>query len=77
MPSWQVDGPQETDGPGKVHVLRVLPSQTAPQVPWPGQGPRLPCGAPLTGEQAPTEPATSHASQVPVQAPLQQTPSTQ
>ncbi len=38
---------------------------------------RAPCGAPVTAEQLPTEPGTSHAWHWPPQAALQHTPSTQ
>jgi hypothetical protein len=55
----------------------LVPSHCPAQaVPSPVQAGRPPCGAPVTGVQVPTEPATSQAAQVSVQALLQQTPST-
>jgi hypothetical protein len=56
----------------------TVPLQAPPQlVPPPAQAVRSPCGAPVAGEQVPTDPATSHASHCPSQARSQQTPSTQ
>jgi hypothetical protein len=55
-----------------------VPSQVPPQaVASEAQGARAPCGAPATGLQVPTAPATSQASHCPPQAASQQTPSTQ
>jgi hypothetical protein len=54
------------------------PSQAPPQAdPSEAQAARAPRGAPGTGVQVPTDPATSQASHCPVQAALQQTPSAQ
>ena len=62
---------------GKVHAL-VAPVQAPPQaVPKPAQEVRVPRGWPEgTLAQVPRLPATSQASQAPVQAALQQKPST-
>jgi hypothetical protein len=61
-----------------VHEAVVTPLQAPPQdEPSLAQVARTPCGAPLTAVQAPTLPATSHAWHWPLQAVLQQTPSTQ
>ena len=63
---------------GYAQEVTVTPSQLPPQeVPSVAQAVRLPCGAPVTGLQTPTMPATSHAWHSPPQAELQQTPSTQ
>jgi hypothetical protein len=54
------------------------PSQLPPQAePSLAQVVRAPCGAPFTAVQVPTLPRTSHAWHWPLQAALQQTPSTQ
>jgi hypothetical protein len=61
-----------------VHEAAFAPSQLPPhEVPSVAQACRVPCGAPLTVVQTPTEPGTSHAWHWPPQALLQQTPSTQ
>ena len=63
---------------GYVHALRLPDAQLPPQVPSPAQAAREPCGSPLvTAEHVPTAMATSQASHCPVQALLQQNPSTQ
>lgn len=56
---------------------RVVPSHrgVAHALPAP-QAVRTPCGAPVTAAQVPSAPAVSHASHWPVQAALQQKPST-
>jgi len=46
-------------------------------VPSAAQAGRPLCGGPITGEQTPGDPGTSQASHCPLQAALQQTPSTQ
>lgn len=74
--------PQATVGPlaNPPHVVRETPSQylcaqsVADSASHAG---RLPRGLPMTGAHAPSAPATLHASHCPVQAELQQTPSTQ
>jgi hypothetical protein len=50
------------------------PPHTLPSLAHSG---RDPCGGPVTGEQVPTRPVTSHASQAPPHAALQHTPSVQ
>jgi hypothetical protein len=50
------------DEPGNEHAVRETPSQVPAQAPPPAQPVRVPRGAPLTGEQVPADPATSHAS---------------
>jgi hypothetical protein len=63
---------------GKVHESRFVPSHVPPHSePSVAQATRSPCGAPVTGAQVPTLPATSHASHWPSHAVLQHTPSTQ
>jgi hypothetical protein len=60
------------------HAVRLAAVHCAWHAPEPVQAPREPCGWPeVTGEQVPTLPSTSHASQVPLHARSQQTPSTQ
>jgi hypothetical protein len=70
-------GAQVVDVPAKVQLVVVLPLQVPFQVPVPAQGVRAPCGGPLTATQEPWLPPTSHASQMPAQAVVQHTPSTQ
>jgi hypothetical protein len=63
---------------GYAQAKRPTPSQAPPHAePSVAQGVRLPCGASVTGEQTPSEPATSQASHWRVHALPQQTPSTQ
>ena len=47
--------------PGKVHAVTDTPSHVPPQGPLPEHAMRMPWGAPVTGEQVPSEPITSHA----------------
>src|ERR1700687_2094203 len=48
--------------PGKAQTLVFAPSQLPPhELPSDVHAPRNPWGAPLTGEQVPVEPITSHA----------------
>jgi hypothetical protein len=56
------------------YVQSVLVPLHAPPhvVPAPAHGERVPCGAPITGQQLPSCDATSHASHAPAHAPLQQ-----
>jgi len=64
--------------PGYVQAVRLVPLQVPPQVgPLDMQACRVPCGAKVTGEHVPDTPFTSQASHWPVQAVLQQYPSTQ
>jgi hypothetical protein len=77
VPAVQDGARQEVESPGYVHAAGWTPSQRPPQaVPSVAQALRVPCGVPVAVEQVPTLPATSHASHWPVQARLQQTPST-
>jgi hypothetical protein len=62
---------------GKVHRSRTVPSQLPAQGPLPAQAVRAPRGAPAMPAQVPCMPGTSHASHWPLQAVLQQKPSTQ
>jgi hypothetical protein len=55
----------------------LVPLQAPPHVPVPLHAVRVPWGAPVTGEQVPVWPATSHAWHSPSQAMSQQTLSTQ
>jgi hypothetical protein len=61
----QLAAPHESDEPGYAHALTFEPSQSAAHGPLPGQAARageaFACGAPVTGTQVPSEPATSHA----------------
>jgi hypothetical protein len=60
--------------------VRVVPSQVGPHevpAPTPVHAARGAFGAPVTGVQVPAVPARLQASHWPVQAALQQTPSTQ
>jgi hypothetical protein len=74
--------PHAIDDPtNPAHCARTAPShcaaaQTFAALPR-GHASRPPWGAPTTGEHVPSLPDTSHASHCPVQAPLQQYPSTQ
>jgi hypothetical protein len=73
--------PHETPAIAKlapVHDVRVFPSQIGAEhtlAPM-GQGVRAPCGAPVMATHVPSDPIASHASHSPVQATLQQYPST-
>ena len=62
---------------GYVQLATLLPLQLPPQTPLPAQAERAPCGAPLTATHWPRLPATSQAWHCPLQAWLQQRPSTQ
>jgi hypothetical protein len=67
---------QVLEVPGNVHAVREAAVHAPAQAPLPPQAVRVPCGGPeVTAAQRPG--VTSHASQVPEQAPSQQTPSTQ
>jgi hypothetical protein len=62
---------------GNVHAVTVTPSHEPPHDdPSLAHAARTPCGAPTTGEQVPTLPATSQAWHWPSHATSQQTPST-
>jgi len=66
------------DPPGYAQAVRAVPSHAPPQtVPSVEHAVRAPWGAPLTAAQVPALPGTSQASHSPLQATLQQTPSTQ
>src|SRR5262245_45644030 len=74
----QEAGRQPTVLPGSKQAFGFTPSQKPLHaVPSPGHAAREPCGAPWIGRQVPMLPPSSHASQPPAQAWLQQTPSTQ
>jgi hypothetical protein len=60
-----------------VHAVRVVPLQLPPQVPEPAHAVWPVRGAPLTATQVPLLVVSAQASQAPVQAALQQTPSAQ
>ena len=62
--------------PGNVQ-LELAPVQDDAHGADPGHVPRAPCGAPVTVRQVPSMGATSHASQLLLQALLQTMPSTQ
>jgi hypothetical protein len=63
---------------GKVQAIRFVDEHEPWHTPLPAQAPREPCGWPdVTGMHVPWEPLTSHASQLPLHALLQQNPSTQ
>jgi hypothetical protein len=69
---------QLTVVPGYVQLDRLLPSQVPAHVSFSAsQAGRSPCGSPVTLEHVPALSMTSHASHWPLQALLQQTPSTQ
>jgi hypothetical protein len=79
-PALQLAAPHAVDVLANVQVARWVPSHRPRHVAsveapahaaWPA------CGAPTMAVQTPREPATLHASQLPAQAPSQQTPSTQ
>jgi hypothetical protein len=59
------------------HWIVLVPSHFAWQAPAPLHCVREPCGSPVTALHVPTLPPTPHDSHCPVQAPSQQTPSTQ
>jgi hypothetical protein len=64
-------------GGGVPHTLRSDPLHCAAHLPVPTHAPRAPWGTPTTAVQVPAAPLTSHASHLPVQVLLQQTPSAQ
>jgi hypothetical protein len=73
----QLWGRQPVALPGNVQAVREAAAHEPAHAPLPPQAARAPCGAPeITGAQWPGAAAVSHASQLPVQAPSQQTPST-
>jgi hypothetical protein len=63
---------------GKLQAVVFEPLQSPPHTePSVAQAVRAPCGAPLTAEQTPRSPLTSHAWHCPEQVESQHTPSTQ
>ena len=59
----QLSAAQTVSVPGSMpHVVRLLPSHCAAQVPVPLQAGRVPFGAPVTALQIPSVPPTLHAS---------------
>jgi hypothetical protein len=76
-PSWQYAVPHDVAEPGTVHAVRLEPLQKPPQAPVPAQAGRPARGMPWIATHVPIEPAWLHDSHWPVQAVLQQTPSTQ
>jgi hypothetical protein len=63
---------------GKLQAVVFEPLQSPPHTePSVAQAVRAPCGAPLTAEQTPRSPLTSHAWHCPEQVESQQTPSVQ
>lgn len=63
--------------PGKLQLVRALPSQVPAQSPEPPQAARGGSGSPKTAEQVPSRPLRLQASHWPVHEVSQQTPSTQ
>src|ERR1700722_14708188 len=74
--STHVPPPQIDPGFVDVHASMMDPLQYVVQIPCTHAG-RLPCGDPRTAVQVPPDPGTLHAAHCPVQAELQQAPSTQ
>jgi hypothetical protein len=76
VPDAQVGGEQTVPAPGYApHASPPLHVEAHP--PLPGQGVRVPCGAPLTVVHVPFAPVTSHAWHCALHAVSQHTPSTQ
>ena len=79
-PSVHVAAPHVVDEVGYVQLVSVTPSHVGPQLvptPVPLHADRVPWGSPITAEQVPTWPPTSHAWHWPLHAESQHTPSTQ
>jgi hypothetical protein len=77
LPAEQLAGVQTVPLSGYAHVVPFVPSHWALHLPVPPQAARGLIGSPLTALHLPTEPVSLHDWHWPLQAPSQQTPSTQ